>query len=153
MTSHSVKERLRPLGIFFVAAFMMHLLWENLQAPLYEGFTSFQQHFWICFKAAWGDLLFMLAIYAALAALHRDLFWIADRSTYAHPATWIIAVLVGILLAVSFEYWAVNVDHRWEYTAAMPLLPFLHIGITPVLQMMVIPLGTLLISYRFSLRT
>ena len=128
------------------------MIWfgENLQAPLYEGFTSFRQHFWICFKATWGDLLFMLLIYVALAVLHRDMFWIADRSAYSNSATWIISLLIGALLAVSFEFWAVYVDHRWQYTEAMPLIPVLHIGLMPVLQVLFIPLAVLFLTSRSS---
>lgn len=143
-------DRLLPMSVFFGSSFVLHLFWENLQAPLYEGFMSFQQHFWICFKATWGDLLFMLTIYATLAIIHRDTFWVADRSRYAYPATWIIALLMGVLLAVSFELWAVEVDHRWQYTEAMPLIPILQIGLTPVLQMLIIPLITLFLTSRFS---
>ena len=143
-------NRLLPVSIFFGGSFLLHLLWENLQAPLYKGFTSFQEHFWICFKATWGDLLFMLTIYAALAIVHRDPFWIADRVTYAHSTTWVIALLIGVLLAVNFELWAVYVDHRWQYTEAMPLIPILQVGLTPILQMLIIPLVTLLLTSRFS---
>ncbi|HAI98319.1 TPA: hypothetical protein DCL30_02100 [Candidatus Peribacteria bacterium] len=128
---------LSPL-IFLGASFILNLFWENLQAPLYAGFTSFHEHFWICFKAAGGDLLFMLVIYAALAIIHRDPFWISNRQTYAHPATWIITPLIGALLAVAFELWAVYVAHRWQY-AAMPLIPVVATGLLPVLQMIVIP--------------
>lgn len=143
-------DRLLSMGIFLGGSFLLHLLWENLQAPLYAGFTSFQQHFWICFKATWGDLLFMFTIYSVLAMMHRDPFWVADRSAYAHPATWTITLFIGVLLAMIFELWAVYVDHRWQYTEAMPLLPILQIGLVPVVQMLMIPLVTLLLTSRFS---
>jgi hypothetical protein len=152
MTLTSRRHQALPFLAFFGGSFLLHLLWENLQAPLYEGFTSFQQHFWICFNAIWGDLLFMLLIYVALAIVHRDPLWIADKSTYAHPATWVISSLFGTLLAVSFELWAVYVDHRWQYTTEMPLIPVIRIGITPVLQMVIIPVLTLLFTSRFSTR-
>lgn len=143
-------HRLSALTAFIGGSFLLHLLWENLQAPLYAGFTSFRQHFWICFKATWGDLFFMFIIYASLAFVHRNPLWIADRSTYTHPATWVITLLLGILLAVSFELWAVYVDHRWQYAEAMPLIPVIKIGLTPVLQMLFIPIITLLFTSRFS---
>ncbi|ALM10465.1 MAG TPA: hypothetical protein DEB30_01100 [Candidatus Peribacter riflensis] len=138
---------LSPL-MFLGASFILHLFWENLQAPLYVGFTSYRAHFWICFKATGGDLLFMLILYAALAVIHRSPFWIADRSAYEHPATWTIVPFIGVLLAVGFELWAVYVDHRWQY-AAMPMIPVLGIGLFPVLQMIVIPLVAITISARF----
>lgn len=143
-------QRVPALAIFFGSSFLLHLLWENLQAPLYQGFASFQQHFWICLKGTVGDILFMLVIYATLAVVYRNSLWMNDRATYTHPATWILTPFVGILLAVSFERWAVYVDHRWEYMEAMPLIPILQIGLTPVLQMMLIPLIALLLTFRFS---
>lgn len=147
MTSISVRRWL-PVFLFFGGSFLLHLLWENLQAPLYAEFASFRDHFWVCFKATWGDLLFMFTIYAALAVVHRNLFWIADRSSCTHPATWIIAPLIGLLLAVSFELWAVYVDHRWQYTG-MPMIPVLRVGLMPVLQMIVIPTAAIAIPARF----
>jgi hypothetical protein len=149
---HSLSvQRLRPLAVFFGSSFLLHLLWENLQAPLYEGFTSFTQHFWICFRATFGDLLFMFVIYVALAIVHRNLWWIADVSGYTY-ATWITALFVGAALAVSYEFWAVYVAHRWDYTSMMPLLPLLRIGAFPVLQMVVVPVSTLFVTSRFSSR-
>ena len=146
ITSH----RLPALTSFFGESFLLHLLWENLQAPLFAGFESYGQHFWICFKAAWGDLLFMFVIYAGLAIVHRNPFWLTDRAAYAHPATWIAVLLIGIVLSVGCELWAVYVDHRWQYTEAMPLIPVLQIGLTPVLQMILIPLAVVSFSSRFS---
>jgi hypothetical protein len=146
------KRHILPPAAFFGTSFFFHLLWENLQMPLYKGFTSLQQHFWICLRAtATGDMLFMITLYLALAAVHRDWFWIADASTFRHPATWLITLLTGVLLAVSFELWAVHVAHRWQY-GSMPLLPILQVGLTPVLQMIAIPSAVLLISYHLSLR-
>jgi hypothetical protein len=146
----SSSHRLGALGIFLASSFFLNLLWENLQAPLYAGFVSFLQHFWICFRATWGDLLFMSVIYAAIALIHRDFYWLVDRAAYAQAATWIIAILMGILLAANFELWAVYVDNRWQYSASMPLIPVLQIGLTPVLQMIFIPLLVLSIASRFS---
>lgn len=137
-------------AMFFGVSFTLHLLWENLQAPLYAGFVSFPQHFWICLKAAVGDMLFMLVIYATLAVVHRNPLWMNDQDAYTHPATWILTPFVGILLAVSFELWAVHIDQRFAYAEAMPLIPVLRIGLTPVLQMMLISFISLLLTFRFS---
>ncbi|OIO55174.1 hypothetical protein AUJ46_01855 [Candidatus Peregrinibacteria bacterium CG1_02_54_53] len=137
--------------MFFGASFTLHLFWENFQAPLYQGFTSFRQHFWICLKATGGDLLFMLVIYTSLALIHRDPLWISNRPTYAHPATWIIMPLIGALLAIAFELWAVYVANRWQY-AAMPLIPVVGVGLLPVLQMIIIPLAAVAISLRLAPR-
>ena len=130
---------------FFLLSFFLHLLWENLQAPLYQGYISFAQHFPSCLIAtATGDILMMLFLYLTLAVVHEDLFWVADRSAFEYPATWLLPVLLGVLVAISFELWAVYVAHRYAY-AAMPLLPIVRIGVTPILQMVIVPLLTILL--------
>lgn len=139
-------NRWLPLSHFFGGSFLLHLLWENLQAPLYEGYTTFVQHFNICLKAALGDMVFMGILYGVLALLHRNVLWIANPSVYARPSAWIVVALTGFFLAVGFELWALS-THRWEY-GAMPTI--LGIGIFPVLQMIVIPLTTLSISRSLS---
>ena len=133
---------------YFGGSFFLHLLWENLQAPLYAGYISFSQHFLMCFKAtATGDMLFMLLIYLVLATVHQDLFWADKRQVYEHPVTWTLTAIIGGLQGISCEYWALT-SHRWQYDA-MPLLPILHVGIFPVLQMIFVPTLTLLICSQF----
>lgn len=58
-------HRLCAFFSFFGGSFLFHLLWENLQAPLYKGYTSFAQHFGICLKATFGDMVFMMDRHSA----------------------------------------------------------------------------------------
>ena len=140
----------KALLAYFGSSFFLQLLWENLQAPLYVGYTSFYQHFWICLKATvTGDMIFMVLIYLALALIHKDICWVRNRAAYLSPATWTLTVVVGVLLAVSFEWWAVFVAHRWVY-GIMPLVPMLHVGLTPVSQMIAVPVVTLFLCSRFT---
>ncbi|MBI2523987.1 hypothetical protein HY464_01125 [Candidatus Peregrinibacteria bacterium] len=136
-------ERWHPVAAFFGSSFLLNLLWENLQAPLYEGYLSFAQHFPICLRATFGDMVFMAVIYGTLAVVYRDIWWMANPRTYRHPATWTLTILTGTLLAVIFELWAVHVAQRWQYTGAMPLIPVVEVGLVPVLQMLLIPLAIL----------
>ena len=45
----------------------------------------------------------------------------------------------GLVIAIVVEWAAIHWLHRWSYTAQMPLIPGLEIGVTPVLQMLVLP--------------
>lgn len=136
-----------PFAIFFGGGFLLHLLWENLQAPFYQGYVSFSQHFWKCLKAtATGDMLSMIIIYTVLALIHRDFFWVQERGVYANPATWLLPILLGSLFAIGIELWALEA-HRWEY-ATMPTV--FGIGLLPLLQMMFLPPLALLLTF-FSL--
>lgn len=150
MNAAASRHRLLPLSAYFGGSFLLHLLWENLQAPLYAGYLSFTQHFWICFRAAWGDLVFMAIIYAMIAFMYQDIFWITDKKVLCRPVAWISVILIGIALAIGFEEWAILIAHRWSYSPSMPLLPLINVGLTPVAQMVVIPPVSLLFSTRFT---
>ena len=45
---------------FFGYSFLLHLLWENAQAPLYEGFTDEPGQLWDFDAIATGDMAFPL---------------------------------------------------------------------------------------------
>lgn len=126
---------------YFGTSFLLHLVWEMLQMPLFAlPPASFIENLRMClFATATGDMAFMLILYLTAAVVHRDAFWILEAAAYRHPATWTVTVLVGALLAVCFELWAVHVVHRWEY-GSMPLVPVVGVGWIPLLQMIVVPL-------------
>lgn len=135
---------------YAIASFLLHLVWENAQAPLFSGYESLMQHFWICLWATiTGDMIFMGVIYTTIAITHRSVSWIGNERFFHHPATWFISLFTGVLLAVGFELWAVHVDHRWVYHG-MPLIPVLNVGVFPILQMVVVPFLVLCLSWWFA---
>ena len=50
-----------------------------------------------------------------------------------------LMLVVGLVVGVSVEWAAGLVAERWAYTAQMPLVPRLGVGIVPILQMLVLP--------------
>lgn len=130
---------------YFVLSFVLHFVWEHLQMPLYDlPPMTFWEGIWMClFATATGDMLFLLVIYTTVALVHRDWFWVSRRDCFRHPATWLLPVLIGGLLAVSFELWAVYTVHRWNY-GSMPLLPVIRVGLTPFLQMTLLPIAAMI---------
>ena len=135
-----------PLIVYVGSSFLLHLLWENLHGPLYLVGTTPPDTQRLLFATATGDMIFMLVIFAVLAMLHRDWLWVSKKTSYAKISTWIVAIAIGVLLGTSFELWAVHIDHRWTYAEAMPIIPVLGIGLSPVLQMVVVPVAVLAIT-------
>lgn len=117
-------------------SFLLNLVWENTQAPLYEGYQSFWQHFLICLKATLGDVFIVLVMYGALALFTKDRLWVQHMSATIMTAT----VLMGIGIAIIIESVALATG-RWSYNG-MLLIPLLRVGILPVLQMAITPLLT-----------
>ena len=50
-----------------------------------------------------------------------------------------VMLISGLTISIVVEYVAVHTLEHWTYTAYMPLLPGLAIGLVPVAQMLVLP--------------
>jgi hypothetical protein len=49
------------------------------------------------------------------------------------------AILLGAAYTVFSEWLNVEIRHTWSYTPAMPVLPLIGTGLTPLLQWVVVP--------------
>ena len=116
------KATLTHLGYIFSISFLLNLVWEYGHAPLYAAYQDLPITNLALLKATAGDALF-------LTALSIPFFRIPQLSK--HP--WLI-LPVGIIAAVSLEMFALTTG-RWEYNSLMPLVPYLHVGFTPTIQL------------------
>jgi hypothetical protein len=119
----------------FVVAVLGNYLWELAQAPLYMGMERFRAVWWHCFVASLGDGLLVLGIFAMGWLLLRQQRW------FVHPGLWGYGVMMttGLVIGITVEWVAVHVLGRWMYTAWMPRIPGLAVGLVPVLQMLLLP--------------
>ncbi len=128
-------DTLRGLSAIFLVAVALNYPWELAHGPLFVGMDSFQAMWWHCFVAALGDGVLVWIIHAAGRAAFQRADWFARPGL----AGYAVMLGMGLALAVGVEWIAVHTLHRWTYTAQMPLIPGLGIGVTPVLQMLVLP--------------
>ena len=136
-------RKFRLLIYIFIIGFLLNLIWENVQAPLYEGYTNLWDHFMMCFWASIVDAAVILLLYALFALWFKNSFWIK----HLNWKNGLLLMLVGAAIALGFEFWAFQ-NEVWAYTERMPLVPALNIGLSPLLQMMLLPLFTFILSYR-----
>ena len=118
------------------AGFLINFIWENLHAPLYSGYR-----FW-----AWQPML----IYASLV----DAFFVVLLYFVylARGQCVLVVMLLGLFIAYIVEILALR-SGRWSYTDLMPITPFLNVGLTPVLQMICLPVLTYKIVAAFENRS
>lgn len=115
----------------------MNLVWEFAQMPLYTLWQTGTpgEILRAGLHCTAGDALIGAATLGGALILCRPVGW--PRS-----GRWpVLAVAVAIGLGyVVFSEW-LNVDLRgaWAYAAAMPVIPWLGTGLTPVLQWLVLP--------------
>ena len=123
------------VATLFVVAVFTNYLWELAQAPLYVGMEGFRAVAWHCFIASLGDGLLVLGIFVTGWIVLRRHRW------FTHPGVAGYGVMVGtgLVMGVTVEWVAVHILVRWMYTAWMPRVPGLAVGLVPVLQMLLLP--------------
>jgi hypothetical protein len=127
-----------------VVSFMLNLAWELIQLPLYRNAVYNFEHIAFCTLAAIADVLMTLIFYLLLAVILKDVFWI--QLTKLHLVA--IVVLIGGVGAVLSEIRHLSLG-SWAYDDSMPLIPYVNVGISPVLQFMLLPLIIYKLSYYF----
>ena len=125
----------KPISVFIVAV-LVNYAWELAQAPLYVGMGDYTAGvFWHCFVASLGDGIMVLLIVAAgwIILQRRDWF---ERPGIAG---YVVMLSAGLLFALLVEWIGLHVLRRWEYSARMPPLPALRVGVAPIAQMLFLP--------------
>ena len=129
-----VHESGRWIAVILVT-FALHFAWEMAQGNLFRQMQSMP--FWRatawCARATAGDLVITTIAFSA-AAMSGGLHWPLIRRRLS-PA--LIFLTVGILITIGYEIYAVSTG-RWAYDEQMPQI--LGIGLSPLLQWIVIPL-------------
>ncbi|MBI4281305.1 hypothetical protein HY625_00620 [Candidatus Uhrbacteria bacterium] len=133
----------KTLSIFAVA-FLLNLIWENAHALLYANYT-FAYYFPRCLRATLWDAGYITLVYAAIALLKKDWDWFAKDRRFTIP----LVIALGLLTASVVELDAL-LKNKWAYSAAMPLVPVIHVGLTPFLQLAILSLVTytVVVDYR-----
>jgi hypothetical protein len=111
----------RVLQIFLIA-FTLNVIWENMHAFLYASYKGGQITEFILFRASLFDACVITLILIPFM-----------YSEYLQSREWLIFT-VGTMIAVVNEWYGLSTS-RWLYTPQMPLVPLLHVGVTPFLQL------------------
>ncbi len=131
----ALPNRLLLLLQLFVVSVLINTPWEIGQAFLYQGMDYSLAMVWHCFVAALGDGVLVLIMFGV--------GWIAFGSAdwFTRPGwrRYLLMLSTGLLIGVTVEWVALYWLERWAYTALMPLIPGLGIGVVPVLQMLLLP--------------
>jgi hypothetical protein len=89
----------------------------------------------VCARATLGDVVIALIAFWAVAGTSRSRDWVLRPTT----SQVIGFVMVGVLITIVMEWLATHVLGRWTYVASMPVVPALEVGVSPLLQWVVLP--------------
>ncbi len=130
--------------IMIILAFLLNFSWELIQIPLYKNPAYDIKHIAFCALASLADILMVLLLYFGLAVIFKNPFWIQRLKLHRMA----IVVLFGGAGAVLSERRHLSLG-SWEYDDSMPIIPFVNVGIAPVLQFMILPLLIYFLSLYF----
>lgn len=118
---------------------LLNLPWEFIQVPLFEGMA--EAGHWeatrICLRAALGDALMSVLAYLAAAVLVRDRYWVLAPSVGAVAA--FLALPLAATVVIERLALAGIWMEGWTYSALMPVVPLLGLGLSPLVQWIVLP--------------
>lgn len=124
-------------------SFLLNAVWEILQIPLYkEGIYSFN-HILFCLLASAADVIMVMLIYFGFAIICKNAMWVQNLK----PINIIFLILVGGIGAILAETRHLSIG-TWSYAAIMPVIPVVNVGLSPVLQFMILPLLIYTISLK-----
>jgi hypothetical protein len=120
-----------------IFGFLLNFPWEILQLPLFLGKAT--APYWgqvkVCLIGTSGDIGILLVAFWSVAAVVRDRTWLlAPRQS--HLAGF---VGIGLVITVVAEKVATEVLRWWAYADAMPIIPFLEVGLSPIAQWLLLP--------------
>ena len=120
------------LAVTSAAAFALNWLWEMIEMP---GYAEASGRGWgetagMCTIATLGDLTMTLSIFAIVALAAGTARWAIQWRWNGYLA----AAILGALFATGYE-WRILAFGPWHYTAAMPIIPRLGVGLWPFLQL------------------
>jgi hypothetical protein len=130
---------LRGLRVYLGAIALGNPVWEVLQLPLYTIWTTGtpREQAFAVVHCTLGDLLIALSTLAVALVLAGDHTW--PRGRFWPVA--ILTIVLGVGYTAFSEWLNVVVRAAWSYSELMPQLSLfgLNIGLSPLLQWIVVP--------------
>lgn len=133
---------LRDAARWGALALVLNLIWELGQLPLYTIWQADAATItFAVIHCTIGDALIAVAAYCLAAVVTRTGRWPMERPVLGAST----AVAAGFLYTVFSEWLNVYVRASWAYAPEMPVL--YGIGVTPLLQWLVVP-AVMLLAFR-----
>jgi len=131
---HRPKGLLGHAVLLSLTALVVHLTWELVQCPIFFAHGTYDATWRGMLVAGLGDVGITWLIYASVAAVSRRWRW--ERGPW-RTRQWVTLVAAAFIVSAGVEWRGLNAG-RWRYTAAMPVITGLGVGLVPVIQMILL---------------
>ena len=139
-------EKIKMVGWFALAAFVLNYIWEMAQMPFYVDMHFSDLKDWLfCLMASAVDVGMILSI----LIVGRWIFGSWQWSINVTLSKVFYLLLSGALLAVGAEIFGIKLGY-WQYSRLMPTLPGLSVGLLPLAQMLVLPVLSYKVGWKWT---
>ena len=137
---------LRALRTYVGFAAAGNLTWEVIQLPLYTIWTTGtpREQAFAILHCTGGDVLIAIAALTMALVAVGDKHWPDEGSVHVL----LLALALGAGYTIFSEWLNVIVRKSWAYSPLMPIVPLLNVGLSPLLQWIVVPVFSLLAAKR-----
>lgn len=118
-----------PVCVFLIS-FILNLIWEYAQMPLYLHGNLLENISWVYVRATLGDAMYIIIVYFILALMYKNWIWFKERTITKYT----VVIVAGLVTATLVEWHALAAG-KWSYGVSMPMVPFLDVGWTPFVQL------------------
>ncbi len=133
--------------ITILISFLLNAVWEIAHIPLYVQGIYTWSHILFCLLASVADAIMVMLIYFGFAIIYKNAFWIQNLN----PNKVVFLMLTGGVGVILAETRHLSIG-TWSYADAMPIIPIVDVGLSPVLQFMILPLLIYMISFKVVVR-
>jgi len=130
---------LPALRRYLLASGFAHLVWEFAHLPLYTIWLTGTagELVFAAVHCAGGDLLIALATLTLALLVVGSEDWPRAHAARVLAAT----ILFGVGYTIFSEWLNIEVRRAWAYRDAMPVVPLIDAGLSPVMQWIAVPLA------------
>jgi phosphatidylglycerophosphate synthase len=104
------------------------------QMPLFKNMPFKWETTLFCFQASIADCIMVLLLYVGFCLIYKNSAWFI-RPRFLQV---VLLVIMGGLGAILAEKKHISLGN-WAYSSYMPLVPVVYIGLSPLLQFMILP--------------
>ena len=125
-------------------AFVLNFAWELAQMPLYKNAPYDLAHIAFCALASVADVIMVLLLYFCFALIYKNPLWVVRLTAFRI----FLLMLVGGIGAIVAEVRHLSAGN-WAYDDDdMPIIPIVNVGLSPLLQFMLLPTLIYYLSYK-----
>lgn len=141
------RPSLRAAARYIAFLAVVNLIWEVAQLPLYSiwSFGSPAMLATVTLHGTAGNLVIM-AWTLGLGWLCSGLPLLTRPLPYRFA---LFTVASGAIYTAASEWWHTQIARTWSYSPLMPLIPGTPIGLSPVLEWIILPALALPLCFRF----